>query len=267
MSTTSQEACLKVLYADNLQRLFKALAYCTANHIRLYRMLCGVFPLNDEATGDRVLNSLSEAAGKFGTRAEALGIRVLMHPDQFVVLNSERPEVVRQSIHILKRHARVFDLLSLPESPWSPLILHGGKSGRSHQLVEAIRSLPLNVRLRLALENDEHGYSAQEILEICRESKVPMVFDPHHHVVMEGLESYDHPSVSEYVRLARETWPSAGWQLAHVSNGAQFFRDPRHSDLIKDFPPALFSVPWVEVEAKAKQEAIFDLRRRWPGLN
>lgn len=266
MSPGSQEACLRDLYADNLQRLFKALVYCQHNHIRLYRMLCGVFPLNDEPVGDQVLNSFSNAARHFGLRAEAAGVRVLMHPDQFVVLNSEKPEVVRQSVRIVARHARVFDLLGLPESTWSTLILHGGKAGRSRELVNEITALPSNVRSRLALENDEHAYSAQAIMEICEQAKVPMVFDPHHHVVKEKLETYAHPSIADYVRLARGTWPNPDWQLAHVSNGAAFFRDSRHSELITDFPPALFAVPWVEVEAKAKQDAIFDLRRRWPTL-
>ena len=38
--------------------------------------------------------------------------------------------------------------------------------------------------------------------------------------------------------------------------------DRRHSDLIDQFPSAFLSVPFVEIEAKAKEIAILDLRER-----
>ena len=137
-----------------------------------------------------------------------------MHPDQFVVLNSEKPHVVTQSIHILSRHALVFDRLQLPRSPWSALILHGGKTGRGKELIHNIGHLPESIRSRLALENDECAYSAEESLGICRAAEVPMVFDAHHHVIKEKLASYEDPSVAACVEAARGTWPRADWQLA-----------------------------------------------------
>lgn len=266
LSQQTQYESLKELYADNLQRLFKALDFCVANRIQLYRMLCGLFPLNDEPTGEIVLKEFAEACAKFGPRARTLGIRVLMHPDQFVVLNSERPHVIQQSIHILSRHALIFDMLGMPQSTWAPMILHGGKSGRAKELVQVIADLPENIRARLVLENDESAYSASAILEICRESKVPMVFDPHHHAVRENLASYEHPGLARFVEAARSTWPEPSWQLAHVSNGAARFNDPRHSDCITLFPSALRQVPWVEVEAKGKEVAIRKLRELFPEL-
>lgn len=266
LSPASQESTLRDLYEDNLRRLFAALSYCSTHQIALYRALCGIFPLNDEPVGSEVLAAIAPQAARFGSAAEAKGIRVLMHPDQFVVLNSEKPNVVQQSVHILSRHAHVFDVLGLPRSPWSALILHGGKSNRAAELARTIAELPPGASSRLVLENDERAFSARQILEVCQQTGVPMVFDPHHHIVREKLSSYAHPSVREFVQLSRETWPHPDWQIAHVSNGASHFNDPHHSELITDFPPALFQVPWVEVEAKGKQTAIFELRKRWPSL-
>lgn len=266
LSPESQEAALHDLYADNLQRLFKALSYCAANNIRMYRALCGIFPLNDETVGMQVLKKFKQAANAFGPQAERLRVRVLMHPDQFVVLNSERQTVIDQSLHILSRHALVFDMLGLPRSPWSALIIHGGKSGRAADLIRVLRELPVNIRTRLALENDERAYSAAEILEICQQTGLPMVFDPHHHVIKDKLTSYEHPSVAGFIAAARKTWPNPDWQVAHISNGAGSFADARHSELITNFPSALFHVPWVEVEAKGKENAIRHLRKLWPQL-
>jgi UV DNA damage endonuclease len=267
LGSQAREAALRDVYADNLQRLFGALRFCQQHRIGLFRMLCGLFPLNDEPGAAPVLNTLAAAAQRFARQAEQLGVRVLMHPDQFVVLNSERPAVVQQSVHLLSRHALVMDMLGLPQNHWSPLIIHGGKGGRAEALIETIEQLPGPVRRRLVLENDENCYSAAEILDICRRAGVPMVFDPHHHVVCEELDSYEDPSVEKYVRLAAGTWPKPDWQIVHISNGASSFGDPRHSELITTMPSALFQAPWIEVEAKGKEEAIFGLRRRFPGLD
>ena len=90
-----------------------------------------------------------------------------------------------------------------------------------------------------------------------------MVFDAHHHVIREKLDRYEHPSVREMTLAARETWsPHPDWQLVHISNGDASFADPRHSEKISRFPSAFLDVPWVEVEAKAKEDAIGPLRKR-----
>ena len=185
-----------------------------------------------------------------------------MHPDQFVVLSSESRKVVRTSIAILCKQAMAMDLMGLPQSTWSTLILHGGKAGRGRFLVRMIPKLPAEIRARLSLENDEHAYGAADILDVCRRAGVPMVFDNLHHLVNQKLTSHDSPSMARYVALARDTWPDPTWQLVHLSNGHQHLHDQRHSDLIVHFPRAYKTVPWVEVEAKGKERAIFALRQR-----
>ena len=87
-----------------------------------------------------------------------------------------------------------------------------------------------------------------------------MVFDAHHHVVKEGLEGLEHESVYEFTRLARATWTPPDWQVVHLSNGKDNPQDRRHSDFITQFPSAFKQVQWVELEAKAKEQAIFGLR-------
>jgi UV DNA damage endonuclease len=183
-----------------------------------------------------------------------------------VVLNSMSAAVVAQSIGIMERHALIFDALGLPRTAWSAMTLHGGKGGRGAELVETIRQLSPGIRKRLVLENDEHAYGAEEILGICQRAKVPMVFDLHHHLVKEKLRSYDDPSVAEFIARARETWSHTEWQLVHLSNGARSFNDAAHSELIRNFPKAIWSAPWIEVEAKGKEQAIRDLRGKYPSL-
>ena len=97
------------------------------------------------------------------------------------------------------------DLLDQHRSPWAAIEIHGGKSDRSSELVQAIRRLKPSIRSRLVLENDERAYGAAEMLTICKSARVPMVFGAHHHVVHERLSSYDDPSVAAYFSAAAET--------------------------------------------------------------
>jgi UV DNA damage endonuclease len=256
----AQRALLDELYRDNLQRLEAALAYCERERIALYRLPSSIFPFADEAIGREVLGGYAPQLAVLGERAKDGGIRLVMHPDQFVVLSSESGGVVANSIKILAMHADIMDLLGQPRSPWALLEIHGGKSGRGAALVAAIRALPEGIRQRLALENDEYAYGAAEIHAICMEAGVPMVFDAHHHVVKEQLSSYDDPSVAEMLERARETWPDPDWQLVHISNGRSGFNDRQHSDLIEVMPASYARAPWIEIEAKSKELAIRKLR-------
>ncbi len=254
---------LGALYRDNLARLDGALTFCDARKLRLYRMTSGLFPFADDEAGEGVLDDLREDVARVGRRATALGVRLVLHPDQFVVLSSDSPQVVANSIKILETHARVMDYLEQPRTPWALIEIHGGKSARAEQLVRVVRGLPEEILTRIAFENDEYAYSAAEILDVCRAAGVPMVFDAHHHVVRERLDSYEHPSVAASLAAARETWPRPEWQLVHISNGRESFNDRHHSDLITEMPSAYRVAPWIEVEAKHKELAIERLRAGW----
>ena len=260
LDQAEQKSALRLLYANNLARLHKAIDYCHAHSIRLYRMTSSLFPFADDPLGEDILEEFGEALAAEGQRALDLGIRLVLHPDQFVVLSSDSPQVVENSIKILTTHARVMDMLTQPRSCWAVIQIHGGKSGRSEPLARVIHQLPKAIRSRLALENDEYSYSALEILEVCRAARVPMVFDAHHHIVHEKLQSYEDPSIAEILRAARETWPVPEWQLVHISNGREYFNDRNHSDLITAMPSAYRDAPWIEVEAKQKELAIEKLR-------
>jgi UV DNA damage endonuclease len=265
LSDIQRQSALRELYQHNLQRLHDALSFCQNNKIQLYRMSSALFPLSDieDEIGANILEEMSADLGKIGEKAQVLGIRMVLHPDQFVVLSSDSPEVVQTSIKILERHARTLDLLGLPRSPWSLMNIHGGKSQRSEQLIKVILELPETIKSRLTLENDEYAYSASEILTVCQQAGIPMVFDAHHHICHEKLDSYDDPSVASMLYAARATWANPDWQLVHISNGETAFDDRKHSDLITAMPNVYHEVPWIEVEAKHKEEAIANLRSWW----
>jgi UV DNA damage endonuclease len=260
----ARAAKLRDLYTANLETMLRALEFCRAHDLRLYRVTSQLFPMSDleDGVGAAVVEELSARLLEVGARAAAFDVRVVVHPEQFVVLSSDTSSVARNAVSILEGHARQLDLMGLPASQWTMLLIHGGKGGRGEVLAKRIAALPDNVRSRLALENDEHAYGAADILAVCREAGVPMVFDAHHHAVHAKLESYEDESVTRFTTAARATWSDPAWQIVHLSNGKDGFLDRRHSDLIDTFPSAFLNVPFVELEAKAKEIAIADLRPR-----
>ena len=263
----AQTQILRDLYGGNAIRLSAAVQFCQDNAIGLYRLSSNLFPFADDAIGEDVLSEFAENLAQIGRQAEKAGVRLVLHPDQFVVLNSEKPDVIANSIKILTMHARIFDYLGLPHSPWALMNIHGGKGGRGEQLIETIRALPDGIRCRLTLENDEYTYSSKDMVDICRAAGIAMVFDAHHHVVHEKLDTYEDDSVFEAVAGARSTWENPDWQLVHISNGENSFRDARHSDYIYEMPNAFRQVQWIEIEAKQKEKAIArlkeELKEKW----
>lgn len=193
------------LYRDNLSRLLSALGFCKLHAIHLYRMPSGLFPMSDEPAGEAILRDMAADMAIVGRLADLWAIRVVMHPDQFVVLNSQRAQVVSQSVTILSKQALWLDLMGLPRSPWTAMILHGGVANRGESLVRTIGTLDPAIRSRLVLENDEWSYGAEAILQWCRAARVPMVFDAHHHLIKEKLRSYDDASVATMMDAAALT--------------------------------------------------------------
>jgi UV DNA damage endonuclease len=263
LDAAAQEEKLRSIYAQNIAILRRAIDFCLANEINLYRMTSALFPFSDEALGAGILGEFAVELGEIGERAFKTGLRLVLHPDQYVVLSSDSETVVENSIKILKTHAQTMDLLKQPRSEWAAMTIHGGKSGRSERMIENIKKLPEEIRSRIVLENDEYAYSSVEILEICRAAQVPMVFDAHHHICRENLEDYNDRSVEDAFWAARETWTNPENQMVHISNGRERFGDRAHSDLIFTMPEVFRFAPWIEVEAKHKELAISKLQTEW----
>ena len=263
LNEAAQIEKLRWIYTENTARLKKAIEFCLTNDINLYRMTSALFPFSDEQMGANILDEFADELGEIGTDALNRNLRLVLHPDQFVVLSSDSDSVIENSVKILKMHARTMDLLGQPRSEWAAMNIHGGKGGRIDKLVASIKKLPDEIRSRLTFENDEYAYSSAEILEVCRRANVAMVFDAHHHVCRENLEDYNNKSVEDAFWAARETWKHPDYQMVHISNGREKFGDRAHSDLIVTMPEVFRFAPWIEVEAKHKELAIIKLQTEW----
>jgi UV DNA damage endonuclease len=263
-SRAEQLERLSALCRANASALLEALTYCAAHQIGSFRILSQVLPLRthpevgyrvEDLPESRAIVASFRACGAF---ARANGIRTGLHPDQFVVLNSPDPEVVRRSVEDLDAQAEIAEWTQA-----DTLNIHGGgaygdKTKALGDLRKAIACLPRRVRSRLTLENDDRTYTPSDLLPVCRDLGVPLVYDVHHHRVCP-----DALSIAEATAAARSTWDRE--PLFHLSSPKEGWKGPgpeRHHDYIdaRDFPDEWrgFDVT-VEVEAKAKEKAVLRL--------
>ena len=119
------EERLKTTVDNNLECLEKILKYNVENDILFFRITSDLVPFDShpicEFNWQECFSIKFEELGAFITRND---IRISMHPDQFIVLNSKSDDVVKRSIAELKYHAEVLDLLGLDNT--AKIQLHVG---------------------------------------------------------------------------------------------------------------------------------------------
>lgn len=255
---------LAELCRANAAALLAALEYCRRNGIGCFRVLSQAWPLAThpklgydlaDLPGGEEIRAEYARAGKF---ARASGLRTCLHPDQFVVLNSPRPEVVESSLVELEYQGRLAELVAA-----DVINIHGGgafgdKPRSLDTLSRNLSRLSPAARARLTLENDDRTYTPFDLEPLCRREGVPLVYDVHHHRCLP-----DGWTIAEATERARATWDRE--PLFHVSSpvGGWSAPDPRrHDEQIDpgDFPEMWCGFPLtVEVEAKGKERAVMAL--------
>ena len=154
-----------------------------------------------------------------------------MHPDQFVVLNSPKPEIVESSIRELSYQCAVMDSMLLDKT--AKLQIHGGgvygdKPAALERFIVTYALLPENVKARLVVENDDRLYSLQDCLYLHEKTDIPILFDNFHHECLNNGEP-----MTEAVKLAAASWkPEDGVPMMDYSSQAVGERKGKHTDAI-----------------------------------
>lgn len=258
-------AKLSGLCLANADALLLALRYCAGNGIGCFRVNSQILPLKTHPTCGYAVEELPDgeevvrrfkACGRFVRKHN---LRTCFHPDQFVVLNSPRPEVVESSIRELEYQAQVAAWVGADVINIHAGGAYGDKQKALAAFVGNLDRLSARARTRLTVENDDRIFTSADLLPICHATGIPLVYDVHHHRCNpDGL------SIEQVTRKALKTWNRE--PLFHLSSPIEGWGGPnpmRHHDFIDvaDFPAC-----WrgkaitVEVEAKAKEVAVARLR-------
>jgi UV DNA damage endonuclease len=189
-------------------------------------------------------------------------VRLSFHPDQFVLLSSPNPEVTRKSVAELDYQAMLAELVGA-----DVINIHGGgvygdKASALLRLRENFARLPERVRMRLTLENDDVSYTVADLMPVCAELNIPLVYDVHHHRC-----NPDNMSIAEATEQCLDSWQKSGRGEAylHLSSPREGWaaRNPKpHADMIDfdDFPQLWLDLnATIDIEAKAKEEAVLEI--------
>lgn len=250
---------------DNAAALLASVRQCRALGIGAFRINSQILPLGTHPTTGYALERIDrggEARKTFleaAALARSLDVRLSFHPDQFVVLNSEREAVVESSIGEVEFQAEVAELVGA-----DVIVLHGGGGAGGAEaalarLARAVDRLSPRARSRLALENDDRIFAPADLLPVSERLGVPLVYDVHHHRCRR-----DDLSVAEATARAAATWGTRDPYL-HISSPRDGWNagDARpHADYVD---PADVPREWlgmnatVDIEAKAKERAVVAL--------
>lgn len=253
---------LRDIARHNAESLVQAVQKCQALGIGAFRINSQILPLGTHPTAGYTIPQLDpsgairKAYRAAGKAAKAAGVRLSFHPDQFVVVNSERESVVAGSLEELEFQAEIAALVGA-----DVIVIHGG--GRAggvnaalQRLEAGLKRLSRRARSRVALENDDRSFTPQDLLPLCRRLKIPLVYDVHHHRCLpDGL------SVEQATAFAVETWGGREPHF-HLSSPREGWssKDPRpHADYLdpRDIPDCWREQAFtVDVEAKAKERAV-----------
>lgn len=178
---------LRLTVASNLDCLAETIGWNIAHGIGFFRISSDLVPFASHPVNTYPWYLVfARQFRRIGELIRRSGMRISMHPDQFVLLNAKREQIVRNSVRELVYHCRVLDLLGLDRTAKVQIHLggvYGDKRASMERFVRVYHRLPAAVRRRLVIENDDRLYNVADCLAVSRETGIPVVFDSFHHEV------------------------------------------------------------------------------------
>ena len=259
------------IVVHNLMTLERVLVWCRDRGVHAFRIGSDLWPRATHPLVAPWVESLLEREDihasfrRIREFAATHDIRLSEHPDQFLVGNSLRADVVNGTIAELEWRARLGSALGV-----DVICLHVGSGAPDRESAlwrweATLERLSPMVRARLAFENDDRVFTPERILPACLAWGLPLIYDAHHHRVHpDGL------SVEEATEFAIASWgerepyfhlssPRAGWDAGDAR--------PHHDMIdVEDWPEAWTALLdagvrfTVDVEAKRKEIAVLALQ-------
>ncbi len=197
---------------NNLECLQKILEYNVENGFLFFRISSDLIPFASHPickfNWKKYFNKKFLEIGSYIKKHD---MRISMHPDQFVLINSPNKEIVKKSIADLKWHCEVLDAMGLDASAKVQIHVggvYGDKESAINRFIENYKQLPDLIKKRLAIENDERLFSLRDCLTVSKKVNIPVIFDSFHHSILNNGESF-----FEAVKLAQSTWTKKDGKL------------------------------------------------------
>lgn len=247
------------------------------SNARMVRIGSDIFPLFTHRdaqwfwTQTEVLALAERQLSQVGNAARAAGVRLSMHPGQFVVLASESENVRANSVEEFEYHALVARMMGycLADHDFKINVHLSGRGGVA-AFRDTYSKLSPEARSCITIENDEFRAGLNAVLEIA--DLCPIVLDLHHHFIHSGeyIQPTD-PRIQKVIASWRGVRPvvhysqSSEQYLAHFPNTLPTLAEllqvaPRsklraHSDFYNHSQTnawALQHIEWADIQAECK---------------
>lgn len=267
---------LRKITGRNLHNTLRILRYNLAYNIKVYRLTSKLIPLatHPAASHWNYTDDFMQQFKDIGDFVKSNDFRISAHPDHYTLINSASGKIVEDSLADLDYHVRVYEAMGLDDYRYK-LVMHVGglykdKTASKDRFRENFIKLPDRIKKRIILENDDKSYTAVDVLELCRDLKIPMVFDVHHHNCVNGGER-----VEDLLPLVFDTWKGEYFKpKIHFSSPKDCKNFRSHSDFIDfdEFSAFLDAAAApgrdfdVMLEAKSKDSALLELSEQLGGM-
>jgi UV DNA damage endonuclease len=228
---------LKEKTRSNLKCLEKILNFNIKNNILFFRIGSRLVPFASHPVCDvDWKKEFLKSFKKIGTLIKKNDLRITMHPDHFTILNSPKKKVLDNSIRELEYHADILNLMGLDNT--AKINIHVGgiyqnKEKAITRFIKNYKKLPLKIKKRLVIENDERSYNTTDCLKISKETNIPITLD-YFHYKLHNINS-DFEQVMDNII---KTWQTEdGLPVLHYSSQDQEKRRGAHVKTLnkKDF--------------------------------
>lgn len=190
---------------NNLNHLSKILKFNLNNNILFFRLSSGIIPFASHPIcnidWDYIFKTELNEIGEF---IKKNNMRISMHPDQFVILNSKNEKIIENSVRELQYHSKVLESMNLTHNAKIQIHIGGvyeDKRTSKERFIKTFMKLEENLKKRIIIENDDRSYALKDCLDISYETGIPIVFDTLHHECLNNNET-----VQEALTSATNTW-------------------------------------------------------------
>jgi UV damage endonuclease UvdE len=160
-------------------------------HLRMVRLSSDILPAYTEPSWSwfyRLPDVRAYAERHFGTIgdiARQMDVRLSMHPGQFVVLASDREDVVNRSIEEFEYHVDMARWMGFGKQfqDFKINVHIAGRAGPSG-IKSVLKRLSPEARNTITIENDEISWGIDASLELVND--LALVLDIHHHWIKTG---------------------------------------------------------------------------------